>query len=86
MKRTTFIPHFLVLIATSLVAGSFVASESLAGVINPFSLTLLRFIGAALVLLPIILFKRNFRVKILNTMPRAMVIGFFYSAFFVGLF
>jgi len=33
--------HLMVLLATTLVAGSFLASEKLAGIINSFSLTLL---------------------------------------------
>ncbi|NOY83572.1 MAG: DMT family transporter [Nitrospirae bacterium] len=78
--------HFLVLLATILVAGSFLASEKLAGIINPFSLTLLRFIGATVILIPFVLFKHRWRTKIIPTMPRAMIISFFYSAFFIGLF
>lgn len=74
------------LLAATLVAGSFLASKELAGVINPFSLTLFRFIGAALILLPIVLFKSRWRVKIISALPRAMVISLFYSTFFIGLF
>lgn len=74
------------LLATTLVAGSFLASEKLAGVINPLSLTLLRFVGAALILCPVVFFKSRWRAKILPTLPRAMVISFFYSVFFIGLF
>ncbi len=79
-------PHFLVLLATCLVAGSFLASGKLAPIVNPFSLTLLRFLGAALFLAPVVIYKKEWRVKILPTMPRAMIIGFFYSAFFIGFF
>jgi len=68
------------------VAGSFLASEKLAGIINPFSLTLLRFIGASLILLPIVLSKHEWRTKIISTLPRAMAISLFYSAFFIGFF
>ncbi len=78
--------HLLVLLATTLVAGSFLASEKLAGIINPFSLTLLRFIGASLILLPIVLSKHEWRTKIISTLPRAMAISLFYSAFFIGFF
>lgn len=78
--------HLLVLLATTIVAGSFLASKKIAGVINPFSLTLLRFMGAALILLPIVLFKSRWRVKIISTLPRAMAISLFYSIFFIGLF
>jgi len=78
--------HLLVLLATTLVAGSFLASEKLAGIINPFSLTLLRFTGAALILLPAVLINPRWRTKLLPTMPRAMAVSFFYSAFFIGFF
>ncbi|MCF6293127.1 MAG: DMT family transporter [Robiginitomaculum sp.] len=78
--------HFLVLLATLLVAGSFLASEKLAGIINSYSLTLLRFVGASLILLPIVLSKAKWRAKIFSTLPRAMVISFFYAAFFIGFF
>ena len=79
-------PHLLVLLATSLVAGSFLASGKLAAIVHPFSLTLLRFLGAALFLAPVVVYKKEWRVKILPTMPRAMSIGLFYSAFFIGFF
>ena len=78
--------HLFVLLATILVAGSFLASEKLAGIINPFSLTLLRFSGAALLLLPFVLVSRAKRNAILRTLPRAAVISFFYAAFFIGFF
>ena len=78
--------HLLALLATLLVAGSFLASEKLAGIVNSFSLTLLRFVGASLMLLPIVLSKAKLRIKILSTMPRAMIISLFYSAFFIALF
>jgi len=69
-----------------LVAGSFLASEKLAGIINPFSLTLLRFTGAFVLLTPVVIYKKRWRNKILTTLPRAMIISFFYAAFFIGLF
>jgi len=78
--------HFFVLLATGLVAGSFLASEKLAGIINPISLTLLRFVGASLILLPIVIYKPRWRGKIISTFPRAMVISLFYAIFFIGLF
>lgn len=78
--------HLLILLATTLVAGSFLASAKLAGIINPISLTLLRFIGAALILLPFILYKPQWRKKVLSTLPRATVISLFYSIFFICFF
>jgi len=78
--------HLLVLLATALVAGSFLASEKIAGIINPFSLTLLRNTGAFALLVPIVLSKSRWRNKIVSTLPRAIVISFFYTAFFICLF
>ncbi len=78
--------HLLVLLATFLVAGSFVASAKLSGVIDSISLTLFRFFVASLFLAPIIFLNKNYREKILSTMPRAMVISLFYSLYFIGLF
>ncbi len=78
--------HLLVILATILIAGSFLASEKLAGIINPFSLTLLRFIAAALILLPFICFNSRWRGKVLTTLPRAMVISLFFSIFFICFF
>lgn len=74
------------ILATLLVAGSFVASGVVAGVINPFSLNLFRFALAAGILLPIILIKKSYRSMVIKTMPRALVISFFYSMYFVCLF
>ena len=78
--------HFLVFIATFLVAGSFIVSQKLSGIIDPISITLLRFVLAALCLAPIVYMKKHLRVKIKSTFSRAMIISFFYSLFFIGLF
>ncbi len=77
--------HLLVLLATILVAGSFLASENIAGIINSFSLTLLRFMGATALLLPVVFYKKRWRNSILTTLPRAMILSFFYVAFFCGV-
>ena len=86
MNKVEIRAHLYILLATILVAGSFLATEKLAGVINPFSLILLRFLAAFLLLAPFILFRRRYRSKILSTMPRAMIISFFYAAYFVLMF
>lgn len=78
--------HMYVLLATFLVAGSFIASQPLANAINPFSLTLFRFLFSLLILAPFILMQKTLRQKIFSTMPRAMVISFFYSLYFMALF
>ncbi|RXK01194.1 EamA family transporter [Arcobacter sp. CECT 8986] len=78
--------NIYVLLATFLVAGSFIASIDLAKVVNPISLTFLRFIGAILILLPLILSKSKYKNKVLSTLPRAMIISLFYSLYFMGMF
>lgn len=78
--------HLFVLLATFLVAGSFIVSGKLSGVINPISLTLFRFFAATLIFAPIIFLNKKFRNKIVSTMPRAMIMSLFYSLYFIGLF
>jgi len=78
--------HFLALLVTTLVAGSFLSSARLSGVINPFSLTLLRFVIAALVLLPFVLMKEKNRKAISKALPRSLIMSFFFSTFFICMF
>ena len=78
--------HLLVLLATFLIAGSFIASQKLSGVIDPISLTLCRFVFASLILAPFIVFNKKYRTKVLTTLPKGMIIGLFYSLYFIGLF
>ncbi len=85
-KISTLQAHFYVLLATFLVAGSFIASQPLANAINPFSLTLFRFLFSLLILAPFILLQKNLRQKVISTLPRAMIISFFYSIYFMALF
>ena len=78
--------HLLSILVTALVAASFLSSEKLSGVINPFSLTLLRFLLAALVLLPFILIKKH-RIKTAkNVLPRSLVMSLFFAIFFICMF
>jgi drug/metabolite transporter (DMT)-like permease len=81
-----FNAHILIILATFLVGGSFIVSQKLSGIVDPISITLLRFIIASVVLAPFVLIKKEFRVKIIPTFKRAMIISFFYSFFFIGLF
>lgn len=78
--------HLIILVATFLVGGSFIVSQKLSGIIDPISINLLRFIIASLALAPLIFIKKEFRKKVIPTFKRAMIISFFYSAFFIGLF
>jgi len=81
-----FNAHLLVLLATFLVGGSFIISQELSGIIDPISINLLRFIIAAGTLAPFIFLKKQYREKVVSTFKRAMIISFFYSLFFIGLF
>jgi len=78
--------HLLVLLATFLVGGSFIISGKLSGIIDPISIDLLRFIIAAGILVPFIFLKKEYREKVKSTFKRGMIISFFYSLFFIGLF
>ena len=78
--------HFIILLATFLVGGSFIISQKLSGIIDPISITLLRFIIASLLLAPIVFFNQKYREKIISTFKRAMIISFFYSIYFIGMF
>lgn len=78
--------HCMVILATILIAGSFLASNNLTGTVNPISLTLLRFVIATLCLAPVVLFTPRFRKQIMRVLPRCMVISFFYSGYFICLF
>ena len=78
--------HFYVLLATFLIGGSFIASQKLAGNIDPISITLLRFVIASVFLAPFVFLKKEFRLRIVPTFRRAMIISFFYALFFIGMF
>ncbi|MEH6531005.1 MAG: DMT family transporter [Photobacterium frigidiphilum] len=78
--------HLLSLLVTALVAGSFLSSAELSGVVNPFSLTLLRFLLAALMLLPFILIRPQ-RVEVAKRVfPRSLLMSLFFSVFFICMF
>ena len=78
--------HLYVLLATLLVAGSFLASEKLSSLINPISLTLLRFVCSVVLLSPFIMIKSEWYNKVLTVLPRAAIMSFFYSLFFICFF
>ncbi|MFX4217855.1 DMT family transporter [Aliarcobacter butzleri] len=78
--------HFIILLATFLVGGSFIISQKLSGIIDPISITLLRFVIASLFLAPIVFLNQKYREKIISTFKRAMIISFFYSIYFIGMF
>ncbi|WP_418178923.1 DMT family transporter [Aliarcobacter lanthieri] len=78
--------HLLILFATFLSGGSFIITQKLTGGISPYSITLLRFTISFLILLPFVFMKKEYRKNLLSTFKRAMIISFFYAAFFIGMF
>ena len=76
----------MVLLATFLVAGSFIVSKKLSGVIHPISLNLLRFLIAAFILAPSVLLDAKRRALIFHTWGRALIISFFYTFYFILFF
>lgn len=78
--------HTLVFIATILIAFSFIVSGKLSGLIDPISLTLLRFVFAFIVLLPFILLIKVYREKIKQSFFKGLKISLFYSLYFILLF
>jgi len=78
--------HLYVIFATILVAGSFIASEKLSGVVNSFSLILLRFVICVVFLIPFIYVKKNALNKVKRAFLRAFIMSFFYTGYFVILF
>ncbi len=86
VKTATPQAHGLVLLSTLLVAGSFIAAAPLAQLINPYSLTLLRFLLAAVLLAPVVLLNPTLRPRVLPALPRTLINSFLFSAFFVCMF
>lgn len=78
--------HVLVLIATVLIALSFIVSGKLSGVINPIALTLYRFVLAFLCLFPFIVIIKKYRIKIITSFFKGLKISLFYSLYFLLLF
>lgn len=78
--------HLFVVLATIIVAGSFIASSKLALLINPYSLIFLRFLLSILVLAPFIFMKKDFIAKIKHSFFRALIISLFYSGYFLLFF
>lgn len=78
--------HTLVFIVTILIAFSFIVSGKLSGLIDPISLTLLRFVFAFIVLLPFILLIKVYREKIKQSFFKGLKISLFYSLYFILLF
>ncbi|RBQ26778.1 DMT family transporter [Arcobacter sp. CECT 9188] len=77
--------HILATIATILIAGSFLASQKLANVIDPTSLTLFRFVLALLFLSPVIIFSKTRLKKVFQVLPKALIVSLVYTLYFIGM-
>ncbi|MBP7770004.1 MAG: DMT family transporter [Aliarcobacter sp.] len=78
--------HLYIVLATFLIAGSFLASQKLSGVIDSISLTLYRFVLALIILSPFIIFNKQRIKNVVKLMPRAMTVSLSYSLYFIGMF
>ncbi len=78
--------HLLMSLNILIIAGAIIASEELSNVANSYSLTLLRFIAASILLAPVVLLVKSKRARLIKIFPKSFVISFFYCAFFVGFF
>ncbi|WP_100915767.1 DMT family transporter [Pseudoalteromonas spongiae] len=78
--------HFLSILVTALVAASFISTAKLSGVINAFSLTLLRLSIAVIVLLPFILMKKYRITLTKKVLAKGFVMGLFFAVFFICMF
>lgn len=78
--------HFLLLVSTVIIAGSFISAQILSAGVDPASLTLMRFSLAALLLAPFVLIKKERRQTFIRVLPKGLVISFFYTAFFLIMF
>jgi len=77
--------HIMILIATILIAGSFLASQKLSSIIDPISLTLLRFILALVFLSPIVIFNKDRLKEVIKVVPKAMIVSLVYTLYFIGM-
>lgn len=78
--------HILAIIATILIAGSFLASFKLSGTIDSISLTLYRFVLALLFLSPLVIFSKRRLKSVPRILPKAMIVALFYTLYFIGMF
>ncbi|MGF1683110.1 DMT family transporter [Photobacterium minamisatsumaniensis] len=78
--------HLYVILATIVIAGSFIATANVSDQLHPISLNLMRFTIATLTLLPIALMRKNAWQSFWKVLPRSLVISFFFCGYFVSNF
>lgn len=80
--------HLLLFVSTTLVSTSFIVAEIIAEALDPMALTFIRFLIAALILLPIVGVRHGFRVPIRSLLGYALISGcltIFFWAMFLSL-
>ncbi|WP_017443975.1 DMT family transporter [Gayadomonas joobiniege] len=75
-----------ILLATLLVAGSFISADYLSQYYHPVLLTWLRFVLAALLLVPFVAWQPNAGKQCWALFPKAALISLFYCGFFIAMF
>jgi drug/metabolite transporter (DMT)-like permease len=80
--------HALLLLSTCLVSTSFIVAKHITQTLDPLGLTLIRFVLAALILLPIVALRHDWRVSIRSLLRYGAVSGclvIFFWAMFLSL-
>ena len=80
------IGHFYALTVTILVALSFISSAKLARIVNPISLTFLRFIIASSVFIPVVVIQKNWIKELHKVAWQGGIIGLLYAVYFIAFF
>ncbi len=84
--KTKVLGHVYALIVVVLIAFSFISSSKLAQIVNPISLTLLRFVIAIIILIPFVLMQKEWFKKLKMVAVRGAIIGLFYALYFIAFF
>ncbi len=84
--KDKYISHVYMIIATLIIAGSFLSTQKLSPLMHPLALTFLRFTISFLAVAPIVLLNSTFRKNILKTFLKSSILGLFYLLCFVGMF
>ncbi len=84
--KDRYFAHLYMIIATLIIAGSFLSTQKLSPLMHPLVLTFLRFIISFLVLAPIVILNPIFRKNILKTFFKSSILSLFYLLCFVGMF
>lgn len=80
--------HLLLLFSTTLVSTSFIVAETIADALDPLALTFIRFLVAALILLPIVATRHGLKISLTSFFGYALISGclvLFFWAMFLSL-